>query len=87
MLFACIHQGESRGQFSRGWHVDFLEVGESASVSRREDFDVDHVLGGARDEHVLRGLDDSVTLFKSHHVSLPVVIRVVQIDVDAPLHF
>ena len=38
-----------------------------------------------RDEHVLGRLDDSVSTFKCHHSVVEVVIRVVEIDINAPV--
>jgi len=83
-LFTGVHEGEGGRHVGFGGQTCLLQVGEAAPVGGREDIDSDHIFVGARHEHVLGGLDDSVSLLKSHHGVLEVVIRVVQVDVDTP---
>ena len=67
LLLTCVHQGEGCGSDGVLGESRLLQVSEARPESRGVDSDTYLICCSARDEHVLRCLDDGVALLQGHH--------------------
>ena len=67
LFLTGVHQGKGCGSNGVLGESCLLQVSEAGSESRGVDSDTYLVCCCARDEHVLRCLDDGVALLQGHH--------------------
>lgn len=84
LLLTGVHQGEGRSEVGLLGQASFAQLREPVAQIRRVYIDTYHIFGRTRHEHVIRGLDDRVSLLESHGRRGEVVVRVVKVDVDTP---
>ena len=84
MLLAGVHQGECRRHHGFLRQANLLQILEAGAEGRGVDVHTPLIVVRARYEHVVRRLDDGVALLEGHDRVLEVVVRVVEVDIDAP---